>query len=219
VGEGTSISDIQHWSLRWNRCHIELDSRISKFVLMRWRRFSGPFRSWLIHAIGRDLVTITSSQHESFRACSSHSSEYCIRVIVDSLLLVVVLGSFIHGQRPSVSIDAPREIAFFQPPVIRVTGLAPLQPITISVINGDPQRTDAASRARFVPDLSGAVDTSRSIANGDYEGIDPMGMFRRPRLGQQFPLSGTVKATVVVEDENGRALARRSSIAGSFPTT
>jgi len=34
-----------------------------------------------------------------------------------------------------------------------------------------------------------------------------MGLFRRPRLGQQLPLSGAVKATIVVEDEGERALA------------
>jgi hypothetical protein len=58
----------------------------------------------------------------------------CTQVIFGSLLLVLVLGSFIHGQTRSVSIDAPREISLFQPPVIRVTGLVPLPPVAISVI-------------------------------------------------------------------------------------
>lgn len=123
------------------------------------------------------------------------------------LLLVLVVTTSARGQTPSVSIEAPREISFFEAPIIRVTGLPPLHPITISVASGDPERKDTASRARFVPDLDGVVDTSRSIANGEYEGVDPMGLFRRVRIGQPMPLSGMVKATVAVEDENGRALA------------
>ena len=123
---------------------------------------------------------------------------------VPLLLVLGVAGG--DGQTPSVSIEAPRELSFFDAPTIRVTGLPPLHTITINATNGDASRKDAASRARFVPDLAGVVDTSRSIANDDYEGIDAMGLFRSPRLGQ-LPLSGTVKATIVVEDEEGRVLA------------
>jgi dienelactone hydrolase len=123
------------------------------------------------------------------------------------LLLVLVVATLAHGQTPSISIEARRDLSFFEAPVIRVSGLPPLHPITISATSGEPERKDAASRARFVPDLVGVVDTSRSIANGEYEGVDPMGLFRRPRLGQQMPLSGTVKTTIVVENEEGRVLA------------
>jgi dienelactone hydrolase len=122
-------------------------------------------------------------------------------------LLVVAVTALAHGQTPGVSIEAPREISFFEAPVIRVTGLPPLHPVTISAKGGDPEGKAVPSRARFVPDLAGIVDTSRSIANGDYEGVDPMGLFRNPRLGQPMPLSGAVKTTIAVEDDAGRTLA------------
>jgi hypothetical protein len=95
------------------------------------------------------------------------------------LLLVLAVATLAHWADVKCLNRRAQEISFFEAPIIRVTGLPPLHPITISAITGDPERKTAASRARHVPDLAGVVDNRRSIANGDYEGVDPMGVFRR----------------------------------------
>ncbi|WNV90163.1 acyl-CoA thioesterase/bile acid-CoA:amino acid N-acyltransferase family protein [Umezawaea sp. Da 62-37] len=56
---------------------------------------------------------------------------------------------------------------------VRVTGLPPDSPATITLTTGD-----RASRAVFVADERGVVDLTRHApVEGDYAGVDPMGLF------------------------------------------
>jgi dienelactone hydrolase len=122
------------------------------------------------------------------------------------LLSVVVAATSAGG---AIVIEAPREVSFFDAPAIRVTGLAPLQPITIHAALTDSSGQAFASSARFVPHSDGVVDTSRSVANGSYEGVDPMGLFwsLAGKGGAQWPVSGAVETTIDVLDEKDHLLA------------
>lgn len=111
--------------------------------------------------------------------------------------------------RAAVVLDVPREISFFDPPSIRVTGLPPLVPITIRATLTDTAGQTFTSNARFVPHGDGIVDTSRSVANGSYEGVDPMGLFwsLAGKGVTQWPVSGAVETTIDVLDEKDQILA------------
>jgi dienelactone hydrolase len=122
------------------------------------------------------------------------------------LLSVVVAAASANG---AVVIEAPREVSFFDAPAIRVTGLPPLQPITIRAALTDSSGQAFISSARLVPHGDGVVDTSRSVANGSYEGIDPMGLFwsLAGKGGAQWPVTGAVETTIDVLDEKDHLLA------------
>jgi acetyl esterase/lipase len=122
------------------------------------------------------------------------------------LLSVVVAATSASG---AVVIEAAREVSFFDAPAIRVTGLAPLQPVTIRAALTDSAGEAFTSTARFVPHSDGIVDTSRSVANGSYEGIDPMGLFwsLTGKGGAQWPVTGAVETTIDVLDEKDHLLA------------
>jgi dienelactone hydrolase len=122
------------------------------------------------------------------------------------LMSLVVVAASANG---AVVIEAPREISFFDAPAIRVTGLAPLQPITIRAALTDSSGQAFTSSARFVPHSDGVVDTSRSVANGNYEGIDAMGLFwsLAGKGGAQWPVTGAVETTIDVLDEKDHLLA------------
>src|SRR3982751_123595 len=97
--------------------------------------------------------------------------------------------------RGGVVLDLSHEISFFDAPTIRVSGLAPLRPVSIRATLTDTTGQTFTSTARFVPHSDGIVDVSRSVANGSYEGIDPMGMFwsMAGKGGAQWPVTGAVE--------------------------
>ena len=82
-------------------------------------------------------------------------------------------------------------------------------PITIRATAVDATGATFTSSARFVPHPDGVVDTTKSIANGSYSGIDPMGLFWSLEGKGIFqpPLTGSVGTTIDVLDEAGRVLA------------
>lgn len=106
----------------------------------------------------------------------------------------------------AVKIDGPSEVSFFEAPPIRVTGLQPLIPVTIRVT-----QEPFTSQARFVPHANGVVDTTTSVANGTYNGVDPMGLFwsLEGNGTMQIPIRGTVDATIDVLDGKGQTIASR----------
>lgn len=68
---------------------------------------------------------------------------------------------------------SPPNPLFDQTIVTRLTGLAPHQPVTIRA-----RRGDWSAQADFAADSSGVVDLSaQAPVSGDYDGIDPMGLF------------------------------------------
>jgi dienelactone hydrolase len=125
---------------------------------------------------------------------------------VGTLLTLILAAASVHA---AVVLDVPREISFFDPPAIRITGLPPLVPITIRATLTDSAGQTFTSSARFVPHSDGVVDTSRSVANGSYEGVDPMGLFwsLAGKGGAQWPVSGAAETTIDVLDEKDQILA------------
>ncbi|HEX7421650.1 MAG TPA: acyl-CoA thioesterase/bile acid-CoA:amino acid N-acyltransferase family protein, partial [Thermoanaerobaculia bacterium] len=90
-----------------------------------------------------------------------------------------------------------------------VTRLQPMIPITIRATAIDATGATFTSSVQFVPHADGVVDTTKSIANGSYSGIDPMGLFWSMDGKGTFqpPIGGTVETTIDVIDEAGRSLA------------
>jgi len=124
--------------------------------------------------------------------------------LVLALLVPAVAGA-------EVVIEAPAKISFYEAPAIRITGLVPLDVVAVVTTMKDARGIAYTSRVTFRPDLDGVIDTTRSIANGDYEGIDPMGPFWSAK-GEgffQFPLKGSLPATIHVEDRDGHDVASR----------
>jgi dienelactone hydrolase len=107
------------------------------------------------------------------------------------------------------ALNVPGEVSFFEYPCIQITGLQPMIPITIRATAIDATGVTFTSSAQFVPHADGVVDTTKSIANGGYSGIDPMGLFWSMDGKGTFqpPIGGTVETTIDVIDEAGRTLA------------
>jgi dienelactone hydrolase len=130
---------------------------------------------------------------------------HCARRVFISVavMLVAAAGS------AAVTLDVPHEISFFDAPRIRVTGLAPLRPVTIRATLTDTSGQAFTSGARFVPHADGIVDTTRSVANGGYEGVDPMGLFwsMTGKGSAQWPVTGAVETSIDVVDEKDQVLA------------
>lgn len=110
-------------------------------------------------------------------------------------------------QKPALNV--PGEVSFFEYPCIQVTNLQPMIPITIRATSIDATGATSTSSAQFVPHPDGVVDTTKSIANGSYSGIDPMGLFWSSDDKGTFqpPITGSVGTTIDVLDEAGRVLA------------
>lgn len=109
------------------------------------------------------------------------------------------------------ALNVPAEVSFFEYPCIQITGLQPMIPITIRATAIDAAGATFTSSAQFVPHADGVVDTTKSIANGSYTGIDPMGLFSSLDGKGTFqpPIAGSVETTIDVIDEAGRTLASR----------
>ena len=107
------------------------------------------------------------------------------------------------------ALNVPNEVSFFEYPCIQVTKLQPMIPITIRATAIDATGAAFTSSAQFVPHPDGVVDTTKSIANGSYSGIDPMGLFWSLDGKGTFqpPITGSVDTTIDVLDETGRILA------------
>ena len=106
-------------------------------------------------------------------------------------------------------LEAPATISFFEAPAIRVSGLRALEMVTLVTTVSDARGTAYTSRASFRAGLDGVIDTTRSIANGDYEGIDAMGPFWSVKGEGPFrlPLTGSLPATIRVDNAAGTELA------------
>lgn len=107
------------------------------------------------------------------------------------------------------ALNVPGEVSFFEYPCIQVTKLQPMIPITLRATAIDATGATFTSSAQFVPHSDGVVDTTKSIANGSYSGIDPMGLFWSLAGKGMFqaPLTGAVETIIDVLDERGRILA------------
>src|SRR5688572_19076155 len=94
-----------------------------------------------------------------------------------------------------VVLEVPREVSFFDAPAIRITGLERLHPITLRVSSTDRDGEILTSTTRLAPGTDGIVDTRTAVANGDYNGVDPMGPFWSMRgKGRSLnPLTGDVE--------------------------
>ncbi len=113
------------------------------------------------------------------------------------------------GLHAAVVLDVPREISSFDAPPIRVSGLPPLHPIAIRATMADATGAQFTSKTSFMPHKDGIVDTTRSIANGSYEGVDPMGVLwsMQGKVAFEPPVSQPMECTIDVLDENDHPLA------------
>jgi dienelactone hydrolase len=111
--------------------------------------------------------------------------------------------------RADVLLEIPASISFYEAPTIRITDLRALETIILVTMVTDARGTQYTSRASFRADVHGVVDTKRSVANGDYEGVDPMGPFWSVRGEGVFrlPLTGSIPTTIRVENADGTTLA------------
>jgi hypothetical protein len=89
---------------------------------------------------------------------------YCCMLRYGAAVLLFYASQAVAG----VTLEVPKEVSFFEAPVIRVMGLQPLHPVTIRASCADPSGATLTSSAAFTPHTDGVVDTSLSIGNGDY---------------------------------------------------
>jgi dienelactone hydrolase len=137
--------------------------------------------------------------------------------MLKNLVFLVLFASSAAGE---VVLDIPKEVSFFEAPVVRVSGLPPLHVITIRATCVDAAGGAFTSSAAFTPHSDGVIDTSRSIANGDYNGVDAMGlMWSLKGKGMfQLPLSGGLTTTFDVLDEQGQTLASTTMLRRVLPS-
>lgn len=138
----------------------------------------------------------------------------------ERLFVILTMMLIATNMAGAVVLDLQREISFFEPPTIRVSGLPPLHPITIRATLTDTAGQAFTSSARFVPHSDGIVDPSRSVANGSYEGIDAMGLFwsLAGKGGAQWPVTGAIETTIEVLDEKDQLLASGKIARRMVPT-
>ena len=129
--------------------------------------------------------------------------------------IVLALAFCASTLSADVVLDVPREISFYDPPPIRISGLEPLHPVTLRVSSADRDGEIQTSTTRFMPGSDGVVDTRTSVANGDYDGIDPMGPFwsMRGKGRNLLPLTGPVETTIEVLDGRGEKKLAGTTIA------
>ena len=126
---------------------------------------------------------------------------------------IILLALLAQSASAAVVMEAPREVSFFEAPKIRVSGLPPLHTVTLRVTCTDAAGAIFTSETRFTPRTDGVVDTSRSVANGDYEGVDAMGPFwsLHGKGAYQIPPGG-LETRLELLDEKGATLATASML-------
>ena len=97
----------------------------------------------------------------------------CVHILIDILIVFVFAGL---SQAQMIKVE-PKDGLADERLTIQVTGLKPKQPVIIRASMKDADEQLWQSHAGFYADQNGVVDLSKQApVNGDYTGIDAMGL-------------------------------------------
>lgn len=120
----------------------------------------------------------------------------------------------------AVVVELPKESSYYEPPPIRITGLAPLAPITLRVSCADGAGTKFTSSTRYVAGTDGVVDPRESIAFGDVRTLDPLAPFWSLSGPERTPfvVTAEVATTVEVVDRKQQVVATGTFVRRMLPS-